>query len=68
MEGDPAPLADGSFRVGVNGLDSVARMVAGLALPTVIIQEGGYNVERLGGYVVRLLTGLIKGTQEAVSS
>lgn len=65
MEGDPAPLADGSFRVGVNGLDSVARMVAGLKLPTVVIQEGGYDVERLGSYVVRLLTGLIKDTKEA---
>ena len=59
MEGDPVPLADGSFRVGMSGLDSVARMVADLGLPTVIIQEGGYNIERLGAYVVRLLTGLI---------
>jgi acetoin utilization deacetylase AcuC-like enzyme len=58
MEGDPAPLADGAFQVGASGLDSVARMVANLGLPTVIIQEGGYNVERLGRYVVRLLTGL----------
>jgi acetoin utilization deacetylase AcuC-like enzyme len=58
MEGDPAPLADGAFQVGVRGLDAVAQMVANLGLPTVIIQEGGYNVKRLGGYVVRLLTGL----------
>ncbi len=60
MEGDPVPLAGGAFRVGVSGLDSVVRMVADLNLPTVIIQEGGYNIERLGAYVVRLLTGLIQ--------
>ena len=55
MDTDPAPLGGGAFRVGVSGLDSVARMVADMALPTVIVQEGGYDVERLGGYVVRLL-------------
>ena len=60
MEGDPVPLAGGSFRVGESGLGSIARMVADLGLPTVIIQEGGYNIERLGGYAVRLLAGLIQ--------
>jgi len=37
-------------------------IIAGLSLPTVIIQEGGYDVERLGLYVARLLTGLIRHT------
>ena len=58
MENDPVPLGGGSFRIGLSGLDSIARMIAGLTLPTVIIQEGGYNIERLGLYAVRLLTGL----------
>lgn len=62
MESDPVPLNGGSFRVGPSGLDSVARIIAGLSLPTVIIQEGGYDVERLGLYVARLLTGLIRHT------
>lgn len=60
MENDPAPLSGGSFRIGTSGLDSVARIVASLNLPTVIIQEGGYNVQLLGSYVVRLLTGFIR--------
>lgn len=65
MEDDPAPLAGGSFRVGMSGLDAVARLVGNFGLPTVIVQEGGYNVERLGGYVVRLLKGLIHSAEDA---
>jgi acetoin utilization deacetylase AcuC-like enzyme len=65
MEGDPAALAGGSFQVGLNGLDSIAERISGLALPTVVIQEGGYDVERLGGYVVRFLTGLIQHTRDS---
>ena len=60
MEDDPVPLGGGSFRMGPSGLDSVASMVASLNLPTVIVQEGGYNMERLGWYVVRFLNGLIR--------
>jgi acetoin utilization deacetylase AcuC-like enzyme len=56
MPGDPAPLDGGAFRIGETGLASIAVMIAGLALPTVIVQEGGYNVEQLGGHVVRFLT------------
>jgi acetoin utilization deacetylase AcuC-like enzyme len=62
MENDPAPLCGGSFRVGPGGLDSIARLVAGLDLPTVIIQEGGYPVDRLGSYVVQFLTALMRKT------
>ena len=54
MEGDPVPLA-GGFRVGLNGLAASARRIASLRLPTVIVQEGGYNVDKLGGYVVAFL-------------
>jgi acetoin utilization deacetylase AcuC-like enzyme len=54
MQGDPVVLG-GGFRVSEKGLVATARRIAGLRLPTVIIQEGGYNVEKLGGYVVAFL-------------
>ena len=60
MESDPVPLAGGAFQVGATGLMKVARMASDLALPTVIIQEGGYDVERLGGYVTRFLTEFVR--------
>jgi acetoin utilization deacetylase AcuC-like enzyme len=55
METDPAPLAGGAFRIGMTGLSSIARKIAKLKLPTVIVQEGGYDVDRLGNYVVGFL-------------
>ena len=42
--GDPI----GGFNLTVDGLAKVGMHTAGLGLPTVIIQEGGYLVERLG--------------------
>lgn len=54
MEGDPVPLG-GGFRVGRSGLLAAARRISILGLPTVIVQEGGYNVENLGGYVAAFL-------------
>jgi acetoin utilization deacetylase AcuC-like enzyme len=54
MEGDPVPVS-GGFGVGRHGLVASARRIASLGLPTVIVQEGGYNVEQLGGYVVAFL-------------
>lgn len=54
MESDPVPLG-GGFRIGRNGLLAVARRIAALNVPTVIVQEGGYKVEKLGGYVVAFL-------------
>jgi acetoin utilization deacetylase AcuC-like enzyme len=54
MEGDPVPVS-GGFRVGRSGLVASAGRIASPGLPTVIVQEGGYNVERLGGYVVAFL-------------
>jgi acetoin utilization deacetylase AcuC-like enzyme/GNAT superfamily N-acetyltransferase len=43
MRGDPT----GSFAVTVGGLDRIARMLAALRLPTLIVQEGGYAVRNL---------------------
>lgn len=55
MAGDPVPR-DGGFRITTNGLESIGKRVASLKLPTVIVQEGGYNLQRLGEYAVTLLT------------
>jgi acetoin utilization deacetylase AcuC-like enzyme len=54
MRGDPVPRG-GGFRVTMDGLRQIAERIAGLGLPTAIVQEGGYNVERLGKYAVTLL-------------
>jgi acetoin utilization deacetylase AcuC-like enzyme len=42
--GDPI----GGFRITEAGFTRIGQYIASLALPTVIIQEGGYLVERLG--------------------
>jgi acetoin utilization deacetylase AcuC-like enzyme len=42
--GDPI----GGFRLTVEGLAEVGQRAAKLALPTVIVQEGGYQIGRLG--------------------
>src|SRR5262245_14884645 len=54
MQDDPVPLV-GGFQIGQAGLLAASRRIATLKLPTVIIQEGGYNVEKLGGYVASFL-------------
>ena len=52
--GDPAA----NLAVDAAGFAAVGRHVAALGLPTVLIQEGGYLVERLGANVTAFLTGL----------
>lgn len=54
MQGDPVPLG-GGFRIGRSGLLAAARRIASLRIPTVIVQEGGYDVETIGGHVVAFL-------------
>ena len=54
MAGDPVPR-NGGFRITTPGLKRIADRVASLKLPTVIVQEGGYNLDRLGEYAVTLL-------------
>jgi len=54
MLSDPVPRG-GGFRITMDGLRQIAERAAGLGLPTVIVQEGGYNLERLGKYAVTLL-------------
>jgi acetoin utilization deacetylase AcuC-like enzyme len=54
MAGDPVPR-NGGFRITVRGLRKIAERIADQKLPTAIVQEGGYNLSRLGEYAVTLL-------------
>jgi acetoin utilization deacetylase AcuC-like enzyme len=54
MVGDPVPRG-GGFRITMDGLRQIAERIAALGLPTAVVQEGGYNLERLGKYAVTLL-------------
>jgi acetoin utilization deacetylase AcuC-like enzyme len=57
-EGDP----ESPLRVSVDGYRSAGRLVGGAGLPTVIVQEGGYDLERIGKLVVAFLHGLEEAT------
>ncbi|MBC7249860.1 MAG: histone deacetylase family protein [Anaerolineae bacterium] len=48
---DPA----GGFQVTTEGLHEIGKRIAGLGLPTVIVQEGGYLLEKLGKNAVAFL-------------
>ncbi|WP_428493306.1 histone deacetylase family protein [Rhodopila sp.] len=52
--GDPAA----NLAVTAAGFATVGRQIAALGLPTVLIQEGGYLVERLAANLTAFLTGL----------
>ena len=54
QQGDPAA----NLCVGAEGFRAAGALVAGLGLPTVLIQEGGYLVERLGANLTAFLAGL----------
>lgn len=45
----------GTFRLSLDGLGRSGRALAGLGLPTLIVQEGGYCVEALGDLALRFL-------------
>lgn len=45
----------GTLNLTTGGLQTIGRNIASLNLPTVIVQEGGYLVERLGHYVTIFL-------------
>jgi acetoin utilization deacetylase AcuC-like enzyme len=55
MQGDPEVLGLG-FAISPEGLFAIGQRLAALRLPTVIVQEGGYNIERLGDYAVTFLS------------
>ena len=52
-EGDP--VAIGGFTISTAGVGEIGRKIAQLGLPTVIVQEGGYGLDRLGEDVVAFL-------------
>jgi acetoin utilization deacetylase AcuC-like enzyme len=63
QQGDPSA----NLGVGAAGFAAVGRQVAALGLPTVLVQEGGYLVERLGENLTAFLTGLGVFPQPGVS-
>jgi acetoin utilization deacetylase AcuC-like enzyme len=55
--GDPeAPLA-----VTPDGFRAAGRALGGLGLPTVVVQEGGYDLDAIGGLVREALIGIEEG-------
>jgi acetoin utilization deacetylase AcuC-like enzyme len=53
FEGDPISR----FRLGTGDYAHMARSIAGLGLPTLIVMEGGYAVDQLGKNVAAFLSG-----------
>lgn len=56
-EGDPLGL----FRLARPDFAEIGSMVRTAALPTLVVQEGGYNVDRVGGDVVAFHRSLLHG-------
>jgi acetoin utilization deacetylase AcuC-like enzyme len=52
-EGDPIS----HFKLAIGDYATLARRISALALPTLIVQEGGYAVDVLGDIVTELLSG-----------
>jgi acetoin utilization deacetylase AcuC-like enzyme len=53
--GDPSALS-GGFAVTDQGFRAIGRQVAGLGLPTLIVQEGGYGLASLGANATAFLS------------
>jgi acetoin utilization deacetylase AcuC-like enzyme len=56
-EGDP----EAKLAVTAAGFREAGRALGALALPTVVVQEGGYNLDELGGLVRDALIGIEEG-------
>jgi acetoin utilization deacetylase AcuC-like enzyme len=54
--GDP----ESPLEVTAEGYRDAGRILGGLGLPTVVVQEGGYDLETIGPLVVETLTGLAR--------
>jgi acetoin utilization deacetylase AcuC-like enzyme len=52
--GDP----ESPLEVTAQGFRAAGRILGGMNLPTVVVQEGGYDLAELGGLVVEVLTGI----------
>jgi acetoin utilization deacetylase AcuC-like enzyme len=55
--GDP----ESPLRATASGYRAAARLLGGLGLPTVVVQEGGYDLETIGPLVLGALTGIEAG-------
>jgi acetoin utilization deacetylase AcuC-like enzyme len=55
--GDP----NGPLAVTPAGFREAGRLLGGLGLPTVVVQEGGYDLATIGGLVLAALGGLEEG-------
>jgi acetoin utilization deacetylase AcuC-like enzyme len=55
--GDP----ESPLEVSAVGYRQAGRLLGSLSLPTVVVQEGGYDLETIGSLVVETLTGLEEG-------
>ena len=53
--GDPL----GDWEITQEGLQQIGARIAAMALPTLLVQEGGYDLDDLGANVRRLLAGFI---------
>jgi acetoin utilization deacetylase AcuC-like enzyme len=51
----------GTWSVTPEGLYEIGSRIGGLHLPTLLVQEGGYNIRFLGRNAARLLTGVCAG-------
>ncbi len=51
----------GTWSVTPDGLFEVGRRIGGMRLPTLLVQEGGYNIRSLGRNASRMLTGVCAG-------
>jgi acetoin utilization deacetylase AcuC-like enzyme len=57
LDGDPL----GAFRLSQDGYRRIGRLLAGLGLPTLLVQEGGYALDAIGGCAVAALAGFQAG-------
>jgi acetoin utilization deacetylase AcuC-like enzyme len=55
--GDP----ESPLRVGAAGYRAAGRALGGLGLPTVVVQEGGYDLRAIGELVREALAGIEEG-------
>jgi acetoin utilization deacetylase AcuC-like enzyme len=51
----------GTWSVTTQGLFEIGRRIGGLRLPTLLVQEGGYNIRSLGRNAASMLTGVCAG-------
>jgi acetoin utilization deacetylase AcuC-like enzyme len=56
-KGDPT----GAWRISPDGFERIGRAVGALGLPTLVVQEGGYDSRVLGRNARRFITGLQQG-------